>query len=191
MSTQSGTSAEALSQQTKLDLARLKSFQVPFAIVDGAFDADTIVCPTPDRMAVEVPEASPVQAAVLSAMSTAGLSPLSYRSENSGQLSVNITPQRPDLLDLQSYEKSVGRLRGHTDGSFNPNWTEYGLGDQSYSPSPDYLVLGAYRNPMQYRRGSQYLMKSWHGSSRRTRSIDGVKGTSSRRRLHLTFRSTL
>lgn len=87
------------------------------------------------------------QITAIACLTTINSKAVSYRSENEGDLFVNLVVFPPDGGAFA--EKSAGKMSGHTDGVSFPL---RGLSDPEndrIAPSPDFVCLSALRNPNQ------------------------------------------
>jgi L-asparagine oxygenase len=140
--------AFAPDRTTEFHLEQLRTSAIPWVVLQGLFDPSSIHADTPSTMRSGMATVGhEAIMAVLIAIGAARLEPISYAHENEGDIAVHLTPMRDDDLDRLSLAKSKGALRGHTDASFNPSADDFAAGDTEFSPAPDFVVLGAVRNP--------------------------------------------
>lgn len=118
---------------------------VPFVVLTNVFQP-TQLPDTPDWF-TPVPEAAGTYAGRAAAIATQtflGMETVSYGSENSGELFVNLTAIPGEGKFAR---KSQGGLRGHTDGVSFPFNGETDTSNARLAPSPDMVTLVGLRNP--------------------------------------------
>lgn len=129
------------------DLAavRLEVLSAPFVVLPSVFEPVQLPV-TPDWF-TPVPDAVGTYAGRAAAIATQaflGLESVSYGSENSGELFVNLTTIPGDGKFAR---KSQGGLRGHTDAVSFPFNGEADASNARIAPSPDVVTLVGLRNP--------------------------------------------
>jgi len=129
------------------DLAAVRQevLSAPFVVLNNVFEP-TQLPDSPDWF-TPVPDAAGTytgRAAAIAAQAFLGLETVSYGSENSGELFVNLTAIPGDGKFAR---KSQGALRGHTDGVSFPFNGETDASNVRIAPSPDTVALVGLRNP--------------------------------------------
>lgn len=129
------------------DLAALRQevLSAPFVALTNVF-LPAQLPDTPDWF-TPVPEATGTyagRAAAIAVQAFLGMETVSYGSENSGELFVNLTAIPGDGKFAR---KSQGKLRGHTDGVSFPFNGETDATNMRIAPSPDVVTLVGLRNP--------------------------------------------
>ncbi len=129
------------------DLAAIRHevLLAPFVVLTNVFEP-THLPDTPDWF-TPVPDTTGTyagRAAAIAAQAFLGMETVSYGSENSGELFVNLTAIPGDGKFAR---KSQGRLRGHTDGVSFPFNGETDASNARIAPSPDVVTLVGLRNP--------------------------------------------
>jgi hypothetical protein len=117
----------------------------PFVLLAGVFEPSELP-DTPDWF-TPVPNVSGTQmgrAAAIAAHAFLGLETVSYGSENSGELFVNLTAIPGEGRFAR---KSQGGLRGHTDAVSFPFNGDSDVSNARIAPSPDLVTLIGLRNP--------------------------------------------
>lgn len=124
---------------------RQEVLSAPFALLTNVFeprqlpDTPDWFTPIPDAMGTYAG-----RAAAIAAQAFLGLETVSYGSENSGELFVNLTAIPGDGKFAR---KSQAGLRGHTDGVSFPFNGETDAANARIAPSPDVVTLVGLRNP--------------------------------------------
>lgn len=128
-----------------LTTVRQELLSAPFVMLTGVFNP-TQLPDTPDWF-TPVPNATDTFAgrtAAIVAQAFLGLETVSYGSENSGELFVNLTAIPGEGKFAR---KSQGGLRGHTDCVSFPFNGEIDASNVRIAPSPDTVTLVGLRNP--------------------------------------------
>jgi L-asparagine oxygenase len=129
------------------DLAAVRQevLSAPFVVLPSVFEPAQLP-DTPDWF-TPIPDAAGTytgRAAAIAAQAFLGLESVSYGSENSGELFVNLTAIPGDGKFAR---KSQGGLRGHTDAVSFPFNGETDASNARIAPSPDVVTLVGLRNP--------------------------------------------
>ncbi|NAW66352.1 TauD/TfdA family dioxygenase [Photobacterium halotolerans] len=103
--------------------------------------------PTDFRPVPEVEGTVLAQVTAIACLATISSAAVSYRSENEGDLFVNLVVLPPDRGAFS--DKSAGKMSGHTDGVSFPIRGQRDPENDRIAPSPDFVCLSALRNPNQ------------------------------------------
>lgn len=117
----------------------------PFFLLDDVFDPQEL--PETPGWFTPVPDAAGTHLACAAALAVhgfLGVETVSYGSENSGELFVNLTTIEGEGKFAR---KSQGGLRGHTDAVSFPFNGDTDPSDPRIAPSPDFVTLVGLRNP--------------------------------------------
>lgn len=141
----SGVGEALIAAGEDLAAVRQEVLSAPFVVLSNVFEP-THLPDTPDWF-TPVPEAEATctgRAAAIAAHAFLGLETVSYGSENSGELFVNLTAIPGEGKFAR---KSQGGLRGHTDAVSFPFNGETDASNARIAPSPDVVTLVGLRNP--------------------------------------------
>ncbi|HGX3309058.1 TPA: taurine catabolism dioxygenase TauD [Pseudomonas aeruginosa] len=117
----------------------------PFLHLRAVFDP--VKLPDTPVAFIKVPDVEGTllaRASAIAALAALELETISYGSENSGELFVNLVVIPGEGREA---EKSQGGMRGHTDGVAFPIRGHQDPGDPRIAPSPDFVCLATLRNP--------------------------------------------
>lgn len=138
-----GAELERLGQD--LSTVRSLAWSSAYIHLPGAFvplglpETPTGFCPVPEAEGTLL-----AQATSIASLATLGLDPVSYGSENNGELFVNLVLMPGEGLYA---DKSRKGMKGHTDAVSFPVRGRVDEARQALAPSPDFVCLSGVRNP--------------------------------------------
>jgi len=120
----------------------------PLVKLEAVFEVPELPeTPTDFRPVPEIEGTLLAQITAIACLTTINSNAVSYRSENEGDLFVNLVVFPPERGAFA--EKSAGKMSGHTDGVSFPLRGHHDPEDDRIAPSPDFVCLSALRNPNQ------------------------------------------
>lgn len=140
-----GVRAELTRTGTDLAALREQAWTEACMHLPNAFDAAEL--PTTPEAFLPLPNSEGTllaRASSIAALATLGLDTVSYGSENTGALFVNLV-----IMPGDGYfpEKSRSSMHGHTDAVSFPVRGRFDNEDARIAPSPDFVCLSGLRNP--------------------------------------------
>jgi L-asparagine oxygenase len=124
------------------------AWQNPLVKLEAVFEPPELPdTPTDFRPIPEVEGTALAQVTAIACLATIDSTAVSYRSENEGDLFVNLVVLPPDRGAFT--DKSAGKMSGHTDGVSFPLRGHRDPENARIAPSPDFVCLSALRNPNQ------------------------------------------
>ncbi len=120
----------------------------PLVKLEAVFESSELPeTPIDFRPVPEVEGTLIAQVTAVACLATINSAAVSYRSENEGDLFVNLVVFPPDRGAFA--DKSAGKMSGHTDGVSFPVRGHRDPENDRIAPSPDFVCLSALRNPNQ------------------------------------------